>query len=159
MNEEFDLAMKKAIGYLSLRDATSAKMLQYLVSKEFSESISNEVIEVLKGYGYIDDEKYAKMLIEKSITGQKKGKRAAMNRLYSAKIPEAILKNAISEIDEEQETQNAIMWVDKLLPKMNGTPYEIKQKLYRRLISKGFTHDTLDSAMRHATKLLEEQGD
>jgi Uncharacterized protein conserved in bacteria len=141
-------AMDKALFYLGFKARSEAQMERYLLSKEFCAEAVDIVMQQLKEYGYIDDERMAERLLEAGKTQRKEGVRKTRQRLMRTGIPQDVSAQVTSEVDEETELQNAAHWIARWLPRLTGDRNHQKQKLYRRLLGKGFSYEIVNRAMR-----------
>lgn len=153
--EQRRAAMDKALYYLGLRDRSKKQMSDYLFRKEFSEDIVEEVLDRLAEYGYLDDERYAKRLIEDQTKIRKKGKRATAQKLWQAGIDKETANEALEQLNEEDESVAAAFWAEKLWPRLREDP-KGREKLYRRLLSKGFSYDIVKQTVALQMKFEEE---
>ena len=146
--EEFEKAKNKALQSLTRAEKSERKMREKL-SKDFEDDTVEEVIEFLKKYSLIDDERYADRIVSNDVNYKKVGKNRIKQNLYSKGIDREYIETAISSIDREKELENAIILARKKLPKIKATDNRtIKNKLYQHLAYKGFDYETINSAIR-----------
>ncbi len=155
-DNEHRRAMDKALTYLGYRARSVAQMRAYLAGKGFSEPAVEAAIGKLKDYGYLDDEKLAAHIVE--VLGQERGmgKRAVQQKLYRAGIDSQQAKEAADAIEPDEEREHARAWADRLDAKLSeDDPRRRKEKLFRRLIAKGFGYDIVKEIL---DKMDEERG-
>lgn len=146
--EEYEKAKNKALQSLTRAEKSESKMREKLL-KDFEEDTVEEVIEFLKKYSLIDDERYADRIVTNDVNYKKIGKNRIKQNLYSKGIDREHIESAISGIDREKELENAIVLAEKKLPKIKSTDKRtIKNKLYQHLAYKGFDYDIINSAIR-----------
>ncbi len=139
---ETQRAMDKAFNYISGSLKTEKQLRTYLSGKGYMPAVVDNVVEKIKGYGYIDDKEYAAAYVESY--SKNKGKRLILKELNAKGVSVSAAEEAIENI--ENELDSAIRIAQKYL-KNKEPSIENKQKCYRRLLSKGFDFDTAKEAV------------
>ena len=125
-----------AINYVSKSLKTRQQTFDNLKQKGFLISSINNALDMLENYGYINDKYYAEMFI--------KSKQNSKGILYikSALKQKGIKENIINEVlcEYKSNEQDIEMLAEKYL-KNKQKNIDTKQKLYRHLLSKGFTYE------------------
>lgn len=134
-------AFEKAVNLLSKASKTKKDMEKYLKTKGYSSKIITYVTEKLEGYRYLDDKQFS----ESYIDGAKKfkGKRLIEQILLQKGVNKDIIKESLKELNQEQEV---LLLAEKYMKNKDKTS-ENKQKLYRHLLSKGFSYDEVGQAI------------
>ncbi|MEG1711299.1 MAG: regulatory protein RecX [Clostridia bacterium] len=141
--DSYDDAIETAYRSLERSTKTEKQMRTYLKDKGFIEEVIFAVIEKLKEYNYIDDEKYAMNYCENYKLG--KGIRRLAYELKEKGINDCIIENA-TEINKDDELNRAIELAKK---RVKGVLTEdAKAKLYRFLIYRGFDYEITKTAIR-----------
>ena len=139
---ETQRATDKAFNYIGGSLKTEKQLRTYLSGKGYMPAVVDNVVEKIKGYGYIDDKEYAAAYVESY--SKNKGKRLILKELNAKGVSSSAAEEAIEII--ENELDSAIRIAQKYLK--NKEPcIENKQKCYRRLLSKGFDFDTAKEAV------------
>lgn len=158
--QERKRAMDKALHYLGFRPRSVAQMRAYLGKKEFSPESIDAVIERLEEYGYLNDADLAARVVENETKTRGVGLRVAKQKLYRSGIDNETAQAAIDGVAPETERENARALARKLAAKLTDEdPIKRKQKLYRRLLAKGFSYDVAKEALRAALEQTEGEGD
>ncbi len=144
-------ARDKAIKLLGFSLRTEKELLQKL-GEEYSVEICTRVIDMLKGYGYIDDEEYAKAYINDSYNYKGWGSRKIKVQLKNKGIAEEKIEKALDEAVFD-EVEKAYSLLKKRLKGNTTLDYKERAKHYRYLASRGFDYDIINSAF---LKLAEE---
>lgn len=135
------------------------EILDKLILKGYDKRIIIEVLEFLREYSFIDDEKYASMYIRDKMKSE--GLSKIKYSLLRKGISDELIKNAIlenSNKDIEFETAFKLgRQRYKILSKSERDEYKLSQKLYRFLVSKGYGFDVVSSVIRKITN--EEEND
>jgi len=139
-------AMDRALGYLGYRMRTEKEMTDYLTAKQYPEEEIAEVMARLVDYGYIDDAAFCKEYLRTKLDRGAVGRRKIRYDLSQKGITGEIIEAALMEYDAEGETENCIALVQKL-SQTRGTDQKAKASIQRTLLSKGFSYDTIRTAM------------
>ena len=140
---EFSEALEKALGYISKGAHTKAQMIRYLKNKEYANTTIAKVIDKLVGYGYVDDEAFARKyyLEKRSSYGQRKIR-------YDLKLKGVDEKTLDKVFDQEADgDDDACISVARKYLKGRSPDRELKVKCYRYLLGKGFDYDRAKSAV------------
>ena len=151
LDSEKQTALDKAMTYLTASVKTEKQVCDYLLGKGYTQAVIDYVIEKLNGYGFLSDEDYARRYVE--TYSKSKGVRLIKTELKRKGVSDEDMQNAVEEIQGQSETAIAI--AEKY---MRGKVADIKtvQKLYRHLLSKGFTYDDAKCAVEKI-KLNEDE--
>jgi regulatory protein len=111
---------------------------------ELDETAQNRIIARLVKERYIDDERYARAFVKDKIRYNKWGRRKVQQALWQKRIDSDIQQRVLDEIDEKE-------YLDVLRPLLKQkrksiratNDYELKQKLVRFALSRGFGFDII----------------
>ena len=147
---EKQTALDKALTHISASMKTEREMRDFLRRKGYLQEVSDYVVEKMKGYGYLDDEAYARAYAESA--GKRKGSRLIRMELKRKGIPES----ALAALPERDERGAAAEVLQKYL---RGKEQDVKtlRKAYAPLISNGFDHDTARAALEEMRGAWEEE--
>ncbi|MBP1764732.1 MAG: RecX family transcriptional regulator [Firmicutes bacterium] len=129
-------ALDAAIRALTFRALTEQEIEQKLNKRSCPNEIIQEVIQYLKSYGYLNDEKLASAMVDKLTRDGKHGRNGIMGKMRQRGIPEAIVQQTIQVFDPKTEVLSAIAVARKKMPHYN---IQDKLKLCRFLANKGFS--------------------
>ena len=146
INPELDLAKKRAFRILERMPRTEKQLKDKLISDgKYSEEVIDTVILFLKEYRYLDDRQYS----VDYINGRKntKGLKALLYELKNKGVSDDIL----SELKEEYSDMDTSDAIKKLISKKGIDPStkdkKEKEKLFRFLISRGFTYSDITKVL------------
>ncbi len=144
-------AIDRAMTFLSGAVKTEKQTRDHLKEKGYTPLVINSVIDKLNEYGFLNDGEYAKRYAE-SYSG-KKGARLIKLELMRKGVTEDAAEEAADGIGSQ--TQTVMQIADKY---MRGKEPDLKtlQKLYRHVISKGFSFDDAKEAVDKYKDLSEE---
>lgn len=111
-----------------------------------------QTVDRLKDAGLIDDEKYAKDFIETRLNTKPVSRFRLHEQLRSHFVPEDVINEALSSVEDDTELGNAIELVNKYKRQFKDQCIgdELKSRIYSRLSTRGFSHETIINAMRTA---------
>ena len=147
---EKQTALDKALTHISASMKTEKDVRDFLRRKGYLQEVSDYVVEKMKGYGYLDDEAFARAYSESA--GKRKGSRLIRMELKRKGVPES----ALAALPERDERGAAAEVLQKYL---RGKEQDVKtlRKAYAHLISKGFDHDTARAALEEMRGAWEEE--
>ena len=127
--------MKYGFALLSRRDYSRFEIEQKLASKEFDQVIIDQTLERLVEFNYIDDAKFSQRFLEYQAE-QGKGPMKIRWLLQQKKISNELIEFALSSQNWSQRCKDLGLQQSRAhaLP----IPKEHLQKLYRKLLSRGF---------------------
>lgn len=140
---EFSTAFDRALNYVSRYKKTKKQVIEYLIKKGYLYALAIKVCEKLEGYGFIDDEDYAKSFAKQN--SKNKGKMLIKMQLRAKGIAKDTAENAIDEI--EDETPAATEVAKKYMRSKEPTKENLA-KCYRYLLSKGFSFESAKQAIK-----------
>lgn len=142
--EENSKAINYAIYLLSKKDRTKKEITDKLKDKGYDDEITNNVLDKLLEYNYINDEIYCKKYINDKSKFSKYGINKIKAKLYAKGVDKEIISKEIIKIDNNLEIENALSLAQKKLNSIKDTDqYKIKAKLSNHLIAKGYSYDTV----------------
>ena len=143
-------AKRRALYLLENRDLTEYELQKKLEADKYKEDVIKEAVAYVKGWGYINDEAYAKRYVE--YKGNTKSRRQIEAELYKRGVDREIIEQVI-DIREEGETE----LIEKLILKKCANPSQMtekeKQKIYQYLLRKGFTFEDISSSLHKVTTM------
>ncbi|MCR4696843.1 MAG: recombination regulator RecX [Lachnospiraceae bacterium] len=143
-------ALSRALKIVSERDMTERMLSEKLNADCYPEDIINSVIDKLKKERLINDERFIRGFIESKST--KKSKRDIMIALSSKVWDMNLCERLYDELKADDCLKDESELIKELLRKRHydfeNSDYEAKQKEIRYLSSKGFSYDSIHSALR-----------
>lgn len=133
----YSKAKDKAAKFLGYR-MRSTKELKDKLTEDFSEDIADKVIELFKGYGYINDTEFAISYAKDCINIKKWGRVRIKNELRLKGISDENINTALENVENKEETHNTIKAL--LDRRIKDTPIGLKekQKHFAFLMRRGF---------------------
>lgn len=141
--EMFLKAKSKALNILSKADQ-SEKNIREKLSSDFEEPTIDLTINFLKENKFLDDTLLAQRIANTNINLNKFGKNKIKQNLYNKGIDSSLISSTISNIDTDQEYENALYLGKKRYERVKKEDKKkINQKLYQHLAYKGFSYDII----------------
>ena len=131
-------AMSRVTKYIGSSLKTQKQIRDYLRKKEYSDDTIEFVMSKLVEYNYIDDQKYAQAYV--LTYGKKYGKLKLISQLKIKGVSEEIIECVL-----EDNKVDSIESVASKYLKNKVMSYEVSQKLFRFLYSRGYEFDEINS--------------
>lgn len=139
---ERQTALDKALTHISASMKTERDIRDFLRRKGYLQDVADYVVGKMKGYGYLDDEAYARAYAESA--GKRKGGRLIRMELKRKGVSDQAIVAALSEgVDEGAAAKAAL---EKYLRGKKPDEKTLR-KAYAHLMSRGFDYDTARSAL------------
>lgn len=143
-------ARDKAIKLLGYSAKTEKELLQKL-EEEYNSEICNTVVEMLKKYGYINDDAYANAYINDSFRFKGWGSNRIKFELKKKGVDENKIAEAMENADLNEE-EKACEILKKRLKGCTTPDYKERAKHTRYLASRGFDYEVIKTAFLRLTQ-------
>ncbi len=149
--EEYERARKRAMYLLGSRDYSTMTLKEKLLNN-YSEETVLKVLEDMKRYGFLDDERYGKKLASSLINGKKYGLYRVKAEMKRKGVPSDITESVLSQYRQEDSEE---LLKQLILKKYSHKLSDIsdRQKLTAALVRKGYSFSQIKKAVK---ELLEE---
>ncbi len=154
LDEEQQKAYQQAIRFINFKLRSRHELEVKLLEKGFVQEIINAILDKLTQQKYINDQQFANLLTQQRMNTQKKGRRWIEQELAHKGIAKDLVREVISQIDEEAETRIAFELALKKWKRLTGTGKERSCKMNGFLLRKGYPSSTVHRVIR---KLLNEE--
>ncbi|MEY6569397.1 recombination regulator RecX, partial [Streptomyces sp. PGLac3x] len=135
---------------------TRSQLAEALRKREIPDEVADEVLTRFEEVGLIDDEKFADAWVE-SRHGRGLARRALARELRTKGVDAAVVDEAVSKLDPEQEERTARELVDRKLRSTRGLDRDKRlRRLAGMLARKGYGEGL---ALRVVRQALEEEGE
>jgi len=156
---ESDRAYERALSFLEKRDRTEREVLDKLRLAGFSEESAEAALERLRGAGLVNDEDYAERYLQ-ALTDKGRGRLRIASEMRRKGLAEELIRNTIEDglspaREQEMATEAARRCMSGL--DAGADPKKTAGRVSRRLLSLGFSWDTIGSAMREIRIEAEEK--
>lgn len=142
-DEMYIKAKNKSLNILSKADQSENKIREKL-SNEFEEDTIDRVVVFLKKNNFINDDILAQKIVNTNIKLNRCGRNKIKQNLYNKGIDKQSINEAINDIDENAEFENAMYLAQKRYDRIkNEDKRKIYQKISQHLAYKGFNYDII----------------
>ncbi len=144
-------AQDTALYYIGYKMRTETEVRKKLIEKNFTEDIIERVVEFLKRYNYVDDEKYCSSYIKERLRCNPKGKYALKMELKQRGVKESIICRALEQSDID-EFGDAVKLLEKRCYDLGDIDEKEKKRLIVFLQRRGYSYDIIKEAFNSVTK-------
>lgn len=145
-SERSSFYRNEALHFLDFKMRTEAEIRTHLKEKQCPSEVSDEVLDFLKEYHYVDDARYALLYIRQEQELHHRSRKDITTRLLSKGIDGGLISEAFDEngADEETELEMARWHLQKKTRSEAVQP----DKLMAFLERKGFSYRTIKAALQ-----------
>ncbi len=148
---DYDHGYQYALFLLNLSMRTVGEVKEKMKQRGYDQKVAKEVINSLLQDKYLDDDNYAEIFINSMKNYKSWGRFMMKKKMYEKKLSKELIEEKLSELlTESDELEIAKRFLQRLYPDLKAIKkleYDEKQKVLRKLMSRGFGMDT-------ATKLI-----
>lgn len=160
VKDRADLTKADAVRYayrlLSYRDRSDKELRERLQRKGFPEEAVHQAMSHLAEKGFINDSALAVSLKRIAEDVKLLGKQGVPQFLRQRGLSEEIIKDICTDTDHEEITRAQKLADKKLRTMQNYAAEEIRKKLWRFLLRKGYSFDTIMKILKQF-KIKEEE--
>lgn len=151
--DEYIFGKKIAFDYLSYRIRTIAEIRKKLRSKKISDPVIEKVTSHLKELGLLNDEEFARQLVNEKIKNKPQGRRMLQQKLFEKGINKQTGETVLEELlSTNTEKLLALKIFEKLKPKLITLEKpDARKKIFETLARKGFEYDIINEIIREKT--------
>ena len=131
---------------------TEKELKDKLLQKGYEVDEIESAVEFLKEYNYINDDLYVKSYIKDKIKMQ--GQNKILYDLKRKGVSEELIKQTLASVDDNDVIETAYLLAEKkynVLSKKESDNYKLSQKLYRYLVSRGYSFEIAKQAINRVT--------
>lgn len=145
-NQQKNQLINKAVRFLSHRPRSIHEVRQKLLQSSSNLELVEEVVEQLIELKLLNDDSFTEWLIHSRVSNTLKGPNFIRQELKKFGIPKDLAAKHISAVDKKDLVQSALKLLDKKHPNPLSD-FKTTQKLKRYLYSRGYTSQTISSAI------------
>jgi regulatory protein len=146
-------AKNSALHFLERSFKSSKQVMDKLIAKEFDIKTIDRVIEFLKQYGFVDDERFVELYIKEKVKSV--GKNKIKFTLLKKGLPEELIKEELNKITSEQQLEIALQLAEKKIRILSKSENDTK-KLYKKtsdyLVRSGYDFQVINEVLGKITK-------
>ena len=141
---------ERALGLLAVRQRSRREIQRRLERAGFGPEEIGEELDRLQQVGLVDDEAFARIVVEHSFTTRREGRRVVAGRLISAGIAPDIVEAALDPVVGGEEERADALAVAKAAKLSSLPPDAAYRRLYGMLARRGYAPDVAGRAARRA---------
>lgn len=142
---------ERAVNLLTYRARSVEELRGRLMEKSWSDAaIVDQVIEKLRGYGYLNDQEFARDFAQARLRQKPVGRRVLQQKLRLKKLDSAIVERALDESFEVMPERDLIVEAIERRVRGRGLPEsrEDQKKLFDYLMRQGFSSSLVSGTLR-----------
>lgn len=135
-----------ALFVLNISMRTEGEMREKMQRRGYNPQVIDQVVAQLKTDKYLNDQQYAEIFLRNMKDFKTWGRYIMKQKMLLKKLPGELIEQVLADFTIEEETEIAMRYVQKQLKDLNllqDMPYEDKQKLKQRLVSRGFSFESI----------------
>ena len=141
---------ERALGLLAVRQRSRREIERRLERAGFGPDEIRGELERLQQVGLIDDEAFARTVVEHSFTTRKEGRRVVAGRLMSAGVAPETAEAVLDEVEGGEEERADALAATKAAKLSGLQPDAAYRRLYGMLARRGYAPDVAGRAARRA---------
>ena len=147
-------AYDTALGYLTPKARTVREVELKLDEGNYSEGEIMQTVDRLKEAGLLDDERYAHDFVESRLNTKPVSRFRLEEQLKGHHVPADIIDSVLGGLESGLELENAVAVAVKYLRQFERIEDEQEKlrRVYMRLKTRGYSHDTIMEALSEATE-------
>lgn len=143
-----ELALTKLMVMTSRGEKCSGDAVKLLTRWEIDEREQAKIISRLIADKWIDDSRYANAFVRDKSNHSSWGRYKIKNALQIKGVDKDVIEQALNEIDNDSSSENLIKLLEKKARSTKFTNlYDLKGKLFRYAMSRGFEFSEITDAM------------
>lgn len=150
--DELQSAREYAFSYAARGPKTEKQFRDKLHERGYGPESTDAAVELLRTYGYVDDEAYARRYAAELFASN--GPWAVRRKLAQRGIDRRIIDAVTADVETGDVLEQQL---DRLIAKnAHVAPEKAKQRIVRSLAAKGFAFDEIHRALNHRLRETEE---
>jgi len=138
---------EKAMQHCSRREYCRKDMFDKAVSWGCTPAEAHAVVDFLVEQKFVDDRRYTEAFVKDKLRFNKWGRVKIAYMLRTQNIDNNIIRDVLSEIDETEYKTILTAELQKKGKTLRGNAFEIRGKLFRFAISRGFEPEFINEVM------------
>lgn len=141
-------AYQKLSALCALGEHCCHELQQKMRRWELPESVQERILSRLVKERFVDEERFAHAFVRDKFRYNHWGKMRILQELKLRHIATKHIENALKEIEDEDNLSTLKAIIQKKRPSVKGkTPYEIRAKLIRFALGRGFAMDDIEKVV------------
>ncbi|MFZ5974181.1 MAG: regulatory protein RecX [Bacillota bacterium] len=155
--DEKNRALHSALYFLGRAERSRAQVVRYLEAREYLPEIIEGVIEKIEEYGYVNDTRFAGMLLNDRAKIRGKSRRAIKHEMAEKGLDAQTIEDAMAQYDQADEHRNAMHIAKKYYMKNEGNRQDFERKAGAALFRRGYDYDVIREVLHAVQDGREEE--
>ena len=138
---------EKAMHLCSRREYCSKDIFDKIISWGCAPAEARDIVDFLVEHNFVDDRRFTEAYVKDKLRFNKWGRVKIAYMLRAQNIDKNIVMDVLSEIDETEYNEILTGELQKKYRGMSGNQFEIKGKLFRFAISRGFESEIVNETI------------
>lgn len=145
-------AKQKIEAWCAYQDRCHSETRKKLRDYGLDDEDTNALISDLISNNFLDEQRFADSFVSGRFRIKKWGRNKIKMHLRQRQVPDRCIADALSTIDEDEYIDTLNYLAERKWKEKKGAPFEIKVKVQRFLLGRGFEHDLIYEALKDLEK-------
>lgn len=150
-------ALQKLSALCARAEHSSGEMLEKMRRWQLSEDARERVLDRLIDEKFVDDERFARLFVREKIRFDRWGRRKIEQALYQKGVASDISRRVLDEVDDEAYVAELKKLIAAKRRSVQAeSDYELRQKLTKYALGRGFDYNVIRQCIDGADELLDQ---
>ena len=150
-------ALQKLSALCARAEHSSGEMLEKMRRWQLSEDARERVLDRLIDEKFVDDERFARLFVREKIRFDRWGRRKIEQALYQKGVASDISRRVLDEVDDEAYVAELKKLIAAKRRSVQAeSDYEMRQKLTKYALGRGFGYNVIRQCIDGADELLDQ---
>lgn len=150
-------ALQKLSALCARAEHSSGEMLEKMRRWQLSEDARERVLDRLIDEKFVDDERFARLFVREKIRFDRWGRRKIEQALYQKGVASDISRRVLDEVDDEAYVAELKKLIAAKRRSVQAeSDYEMRAKLTKYALGRGFGYEVIHRCIDGADELLED---
>lgn len=150
-------ALQKLSALCARAEHSSGEMLEKMRRWQLSEDARERVLDRLIDEKFVDDERFARLFVREKIRFDRWGRRKIEQALYQKGVASDISRRVLDEVDDEAYVAELKKLIAAKRRSVQAeSDYEMRAKLTKYALGRGFDYNVIRQCIDGADELLED---
>ena len=136
--DQVEQSYERALNFLSYRPRSEAEVRRNLDKKDVPDQVIEVVVARLTRAGLLDDREFARYWVENRLQFKPRGERALRQELWKKGVPDAVIAEALMDLDEEAAGRQVAEAGARRLARLDDQTF--RRKLTAYMARRGFSY-------------------
>ena len=148
----------RALGLLAVRPRSRRELRSRLLRAGFEVEEVEAELTCLEAVGLVDDDEFARQVVQHEVTARRSGRRAVTSRLYASGLDRETIERSLEDLPESADEERAVELARTRVARLaHATPEQAYGRLVGFLARRGYAPSTARHAARIALDVDAEE--